>query len=258
MKTDFLGVQVEMITCEGLIDKVVEFAFSAKHRMITYFNADCSNIAFQDTDYRRILNSLDIVYADGMSVVWGSRFLGRGVPERVNILDFSEKIFNRLAAEKIKAYFLGSSEKIVYGVVEKLKTKFPSINIAGFHHGYFTALEEENIIAEINRLKPDILFVCMGVPKQEKWAFEHLKNLEVGLCWVTGSGMFDNFSGFKSSAPRWMGKVGLEWFYRLASEPRRLWKRYLIGNPFFIYRLMKYKIRGLSSGRTPEASVRSD
>ena len=118
MKTDFMGVQVEMITRDGLIDKVVEFAFSGKRRMITYLNADCSNIAFLDEDYRRILNSLDIVYADGISVVWGSGFLGRGVPERVNILDFSEKIFNRLAAEKIKAYFLGAAKRSSTGLLK--------------------------------------------------------------------------------------------------------------------------------------------
>jgi N-acetylglucosaminyldiphosphoundecaprenol N-acetyl-beta-D-mannosaminyltransferase len=202
------------------------------------------NVAFTDREYNKILNLSDIVYADGMSVVWASLFLGRPLPERVNVFDFSEKIFKKITEKDIKLYFLGGREAVVRRAVENLRKEFFSINVLGFRNGYFTDLEGKEIIKEINALRPNILIVGMGIPKQEKWVFKHLDELEVNLCWIAG-GIFDNLSGSIRTAPRWMGQIGLEWLHRLCQDPRRLWRRYLIGNSLFIYRVLEYKVRSL-------------
>jgi len=245
IKTDFLGIKVNVLTKDELVDRVLEFALSGKRKVITYLNAHCVNVAFTDGEYKKILNLSDIVHADGMSVVWASLFLRRPLPERVNIFDFSDKIFEKITEKGIKLYFLGGRKAVVRRAVENLRKEFFSINVLGFHNGYFTDSEGKEIIKEINALRPNILIVGMGIPKQEKWIFKHLDGLEVNLCWLAGSGMFDNLSGSIRTAPRWMGHVGLEWLHKLCQDPRRLWRRYLIGNPFFIYRVLECKVRSL-------------
>ena len=248
-KLDFLGVKINALTKDELVEKILEFAFLGKRKTITYLNAHCANVAFNDREYKKLLNLSDIIHADGMSIVWASLFLGRPLPERVNISDFSDKLFKKIIEKRINIYFLGSREEVVYKAVENLRKKYRLISVAGFHHGYFTDLEEKEIIKEINGLRPNILIIGMGVPKQEKWIFKHLNELEVNLCWSAGSGMFDNLSESIKDAPRWMAHIGLEWLHKLCQEPKRLWKRYLIGNFLFVYRVLEWKIKALFFGK---------
>ena len=239
---DFLGIKVNALTKDELVRKILEFSVIGRHKMITYLNAHCLNIAFKDEEYKRILNLSDVVYADGIGVVLVSKFLGNPLPERVNIFDFFDLLFREITNRKLGLYFLGAKEITVRKAVDNLKKKFSSIMVLGFHHGYFQDIEEREIIDEINNLKPNILIIGMGVPKQEKWAYYHLNKLEVSLCWMAG-GMFENLSGALKNPPKWISHIGFQWLYRLFQEPKRLWRRYLIGNFIFVYRILKWRLQ---------------
>ena len=242
-KIDFLGIKVGVLTIDGLIEKVLEYARIQKRKFITYLNAHCVNVSFSDPAYKDILNSADIVYADGISIVFSVRLFGNSLPERITDLDFFDRLVGYAVAKEISFYLLGGKPFVGQKVAERLRKTFPDIRILGSRHGYFNDSEEEGIIQEINTLKPNILLVAMGVPKQEKWIYKHLNKLEVNVCWAIGT--FNDLTGLEKRAPRWMLKAGLEWLYRLYQEPGRLWRRYLIGNFVFIYRVFESKIKSL-------------
>lgn len=132
---------------------------------------------------------------------------------------------------------MGSTEK----VKEKLQQKIPSLNIVGEYHGYFDKENNKEIVNKINNCRPNILLVGMGTPKQEEWIYQNHYHLNVSLCWAVG-GLFDFISGKIKRAPLWMLHCHLEWLYRLCQEPKRLWKRYIVGNLKFIYRVLKFKL----------------
>lgn len=235
----FLGIKVGVLTLNALVQEILECAISGKSKFITYLNAHCVNLACLDKEYRIILNSADLVYTGGQGVVWAARFLGRPLPERVNILDFFDKLIPEFKKNKITIYLFGGTREVVKKAERKLQDS--GMEVIGSSDGYFNKTEEAEVIRTINVLKPDILMVGMGVPKQEKWIFSHLKELDVHLCWAVGAA-FDWLSGYRKRAPNWMIKWGLEWLHRLCQQPNRLWKRYLIGNIVFICHVLKWKI----------------
>lgn len=237
---DFLGIKVGALTKEEIIKKILEFALSGKAKFITYLNAHCLNLSFKDCKYKKTLEKADLVYAGGQSIVWASRLLRSPLPERVNILDFFLDLAKEIRISNISIYLLGGELFIVKKTEEKLKKM--GLKILGSHDGFFSEAEEKCILNEINSLKPDILLVGMGVPKQEKWIYKYLNELDVRLCWAVGAA-FDWLSSQRKRAPLWMVKCGLEWLHRLFQQPNRLWRRYLIGNIVFIYRILRWKIQ---------------
>lgn len=241
-RVDFLGIKVSVLTTDEVVEEILEFALRGRYKMVAYLNANCVNTSFSDKDYRGILDQLSILYPDGKGVSWASRILKKPLPKVSYITDLFGKVAQVSLRQDISFYFLGGKPHIIQKAADNIKNKFPGIRILGLHHGYFNYEEERNIIEEINLLKPHILLIGMGVPKQEKWMYRHLNELEVNLCWGVG-GMFDNLSDFLPRAPAWMSDIGLEWLYRLFQEPRRLWRRYLISNFIFIYRVLKWKLR---------------
>lgn len=237
---NFLNIKVAALTLDEIVEKILEYALTGKGKFITYLNAHCVNMTFADFEYKKILEKADLVYAGGQGVVWAARFLGNHLPERVNILDFFDRLVKELKEKEITIYLLGGTQDVVKKTEQVLKDK--GLKILGSRDGFFDKIEEKEIIREINTLKPDILMVGMGVPKQEKWIYTHLNELDVHLCWAVGA-VFDWLSGQKKRAPEWMMKCGLEWLHRLYQQPKRLWKRYLIGNIVFLCRIFKWKIK---------------
>jgi len=236
---NFLDININAITRNEIADKILKFAVTDNPKFITYLNAHCVNISFVDSEYKKILQEADLVYVGGQGVVWASRFLGILLPERVNILDFFDMLVRKLREKGVTIYLLGGEKEIVKKTERVLKNK--GLKIVGARDGFFDKREEGRIIQEINMLSPDILMVGMSVPKQEKWIYSNLAELNVNLCWAVGAA-FDWLSGYRKRAPEWMVGSGLEWLHRLYQQPKRLWKRYLIGNGIFIYRMLKYKI----------------
>lgn len=240
-----LGVNVNNVSLSQIVNVLIGFAKAPGPKTAFYLNAHCANVAYTDSEYREILNNSDLVYPGGQAIVWASRFLGPGLTERVNILDFFEPLAAELKQKSLKVFLLGGEESVVKETENKLKEK--GINIVGSYHGYLSAQEEKRVLSTIKELKPDILIVGMGVPLQEKWIDKHKAELGVNLCWGVGAA-FDWLSGERKRAPKWMIRAGLEWAHRLYQQPLRLWRRYIIGNPLFLYRFIVYKIKRKTCG----------
>ncbi len=213
-----------------------------KPKFITYLNAHCFNVSETDKEYHAILKKSDLLYADGQSVVWASGLFGNKLSERVNAGDFILNFFHICSEKKIKIYLLGGKEEIINSAVNNFKNIIKDLPLTGFRNGFFKKEENETIINNINNADPDILIIGMGVPCQEKWLAENIDKINVKVAWCVGA-LFEYFSGYRKRAPVWMRKIGLEWLFRLALEPSRLWKRYLVGNLLFVMRVFKWAMK---------------
>jgi N-acetylglucosaminyldiphosphoundecaprenol N-acetyl-beta-D-mannosaminyltransferase len=233
--------------------------FIKKHNSTTISAYICiSNVhmcmeTFDSERFREVINHADMVIPDGRPIYWAQRLLGHKDAEQVRGQDVMNAICELSNTTEIKiGLYGGSSDEVLQQVITKLKNKYPLIKIVYSYAPPFrqlTAGEDEIVSAQINRSNVDILFVGIGCPKQEIWMAEHKQHLQ---CVMLGVGAaYDFIAGTKQHAPRWIQKIGLEWLFRLASEPKRLWKRYLKQNPRFIYHFTKQLIKHkLSSNKS--------
>ncbi len=233
---NILGVEIDRLTIKEMLDKVEGFIGEKLAHEIYYVNSDCINRFFLDKKYRLIVKNADLVYPDGMGVVWASRFTQAPLKERVNLGDFLPQLCSLCAQKGYSVYILAGAEGVAQEAANNLRKNFPGLNIKGVHHGFFDEKEESAIIDEINALRPDVLLVGMGVPKQEKWIHRNKRRLNTAVLWGVGA-LFDYYSLRIKRAPVWMRQTGLEWLFRLGLEPSRLWRRYILGNIFFIWRV---------------------
>ena len=195
----------------------------------------------RDLKLRQSVNSCDLINADGQAVVWASRILGQPLKERVAGIDLMENLVELAYNKNFKIFFFGAKEEVVSSVVKKYKIKYSKDIIAGYRNGYFNKEDEGHIAQQISDSGADILFVAISSPTKENFLYNNKETLR-GVNFIMGvGGSFDVVSGLVKRAPLWMQKIGMEWFYRFAQEPKRMWKRYLIGNIKFIW--MVYKAR---------------
>jgi N-acetylglucosaminyldiphosphoundecaprenol N-acetyl-beta-D-mannosaminyltransferase len=180
-----------------------------------------------------ILRSAQLVNADGQSIVWASRLLGDPLPERVAGIDLMSSLLDVAEAEGFRVYFLGARPDVLDRALVNLRMQHPQLVVAGAHHGYFDASDNEEICNHINSAGADMLFVAMSSPRKEYWVAEHAHLLEVALIMGVG-GALDVVAGVVVRAPRWIQDAGLEWAFRLFQEPRRMWRRYLLTNTRFV------------------------
>lgn len=184
----------------------------------------------------------DIINIDGMGVVWGARLIGHKVPERVAGVDLFHNLNAMAEVEKFPVFFLGATEEVVQRTAEVMQAKHPNLNIAGYHHGYFWD-DEESLVKLVKDSGAKLLFVAITSPKKEN--FINKWRDELGVDFVMGvGGTFDVVAGKVNRAPKWMQDNGLEWFYRIVQEPRRMWKRYAITNSKFALLLVWAKLKG--------------
>jgi N-acetylglucosaminyldiphosphoundecaprenol N-acetyl-beta-D-mannosaminyltransferase len=193
----------------------------------------------KDLVLRESVNNSDLINADGQAVVWASKFLGKPLKERVAGIDLMENLVNIAAKKKYKIFFLGATEAVVSKVVEKYSQIYSKDIIAGYRNGYFNSAEEHQIANHISESGAQILFVAISSPKKENFLYQN-KNLLKNVNLIMGvGGSFDVITGKVKRAPIWMQDIGMEWFYRFLQEPRRMWKRYLIGNSKFVFLVLK-------------------
>lgn len=194
-----------------------------------------------DMQLRESVNESDLINADGQAVVWASKVLGKPLKERVAGIDLMVNLVELAHKKKYKIFFFGAKEDVVAEVVKKYINQYSSDIIAGYRNGYFNKNDEQNIAKQIAESGANILFVAISSPTKENFLYEN-KTLLQEVNFVMGvGGSFDVVAGKVKRAPLWMQDIGLEWFYRFIQEPKRMWKRYLVGNTKFILLVLKEK-----------------
>jgi N-acetylglucosaminyldiphosphoundecaprenol N-acetyl-beta-D-mannosaminyltransferase len=238
-----LNARIDNLSMQETLDQVVQ-AISQKtqlHHVVV--NAGKLVAMKDDLQLRESVNSSDIINADGQAVVWASRLLGKPLKERVAGIDLMEQLVILAAEKKYKLYFLGATPEIVRKVVDTYSGMYGPDLIAGYRDGYFSESQEREVAAEISKTGANILFVAISSPKKENFLARNKEVLgPVNLIMGVG-GSFDVIAGKVKRAPAWMQHSGLEWFYRFMQEPRRMWRRYLIGNAAFIKMVLQEKFR---------------
>jgi N-acetylglucosaminyldiphosphoundecaprenol N-acetyl-beta-D-mannosaminyltransferase len=191
---------------------------------------------------KRSVNESDLINADGQAVVWASKILGNPLKERVAGIDLMINLVALAHKKQYKIFFFGAKEEVVKSVVDKYTDQYSSNIIAGYRNGYYKKEEEQEIARQISNSGANILFVAISSPTKENFLYQNKKLLKKVNFIMGVGGSFDVVAGHVKRAPLWMQNIGLEWFYRFAQEPRRMWKRYLIGNIKFITLVIKSKL----------------
>jgi N-acetylglucosaminyldiphosphoundecaprenol N-acetyl-beta-D-mannosaminyltransferase len=195
--------------------------------------------AQDDPELAEVIASCDLINADGMAVVWAGRILGVPVPERVAGIDLMEALLGRSGERGWRVYLLGARQDVVEEVVRREVSRHPRLDIVGYRNGYWSPGEEASVVHEIAQARPDVLFVAMSSPKKEHFVGRHKDDLAVPFVMGVG-GSFDVVAGRVSRAPLWMQRAGLEWAHRLLQEPRRMARRYAVGNTRFILLVLRH------------------
>lgn len=234
------GVRVDSFTEAALIDHVIAMARRDGVEVAVGVNAHVCNLARKDDRLRALLAD-STTYADGQSVVWAAKILGGSLPERLATTDIAEPVLRAAAAAGIPVYFFGAADGVAERAAEILRAKIPGLRLRT-HHGYVAADEVDAVLDDMSAHGTGILFVGMGDPAQQLWVDAHRDRLPPAV--LTCGGLFDWLSGSNKRAPDWMIRAGLEWLWRLMIEPRRLAKRYLLGNPSFMAAVALQKLRG--------------
>lgn len=194
-----------------------------------------------DSALKSVVLACDIINIDGMGVIWGARFLGYKVPERVAGIDLFFELLKLAEKTGYSVFFLGAEESVVKTAVNNLRKRLPKLVVAGWHHGYFWD-EEEKVVELIQSSGATMLFVAISSPKKEQFIDKWKDRLGVKFVMGVG-GTFDIVAGKTKRAPLWMQQCGLEWFFRFLQEPGRMWKRYLVTNSHFFWMLLKAKFQ---------------
>jgi N-acetylglucosaminyldiphosphoundecaprenol N-acetyl-beta-D-mannosaminyltransferase len=234
-----LGCRMHIATMQETIDLIHCRIKSGKFTQHVVVNVAKLINMRTDEELRRSVNDCEIINIDGMGIVYGAKFLGYPVKERVTGIDLFIELVKVAEQESYPIFLLGAKEFVVEKTVKVLKLKNPKLKIAGYHHGYFWE-DEERVVNEIASSGAKLLFVAITSPKKENFINKWKENLNIDFVMGVG-GSFDVIAGEVNRAPRWMQNNGLEWFYRVLQEPRRLWKRYFITNTKFLYLILREK-----------------
>jgi len=246
------GVPISSVNIDHACEVVDQWIIERKKAYVCVAPVSTIVDSQLDNDYKQVLNGADMITPDGMPLVWVAKFMGNREVERTYGPDLMMALCGKGQDQGRKHYLYGGTESTCSLLRNVLKRKFPNISILGHYAPPFRpqhTQEDEQVIEQINRANPDILWVGLGSPKQDFWMQEHRERLNVPVIIGVGAA-FDFIAGVKKQAPRWMQRSGLEWFFRLCSEPKRLWKRYLVGNIRFVYLLMKYGLKAKLGNRT--------
>lgn len=233
-----LGVSISNLSIEDSLERIKTAIDSDTATQFAFVNPDCLNKAYKDQKYTDTLNKLPTVFADGIGIRIACKQLGIGLRDNINGTDLFPLICAQAVEHDHSIYFLGGAPGVTDTMVEKLRERFPALNVAGHRHGFFDEHETPAVIDEINASNADIVLVAFGAPLQEYWLNQHHDALNATVRMGVG-GLFDFYSDRISRAPRWLRDIGMEWTWRLLQEPGRMWRRYLVGNPLFLYRVRK-------------------
>ena len=236
-----LNTLIDVLDVSQTIDIVEQYVHSKTPLHLMGVNADKINELNKNGRMRQIVNSCGIITADGASVVMASRFLKKPLPERIAGIDLMERLIALSEQKGYSVYFLGAKQTVVEKVVQVFHQKYPHLNITGFRNGYFKESEWPMISIQLKEKNPDFVFVGITSPLKE-YLIEYLQDDGNQCVFMGVGGSFDVLSGNIARAPLWLQKMNLEWLFRMIQEPRRLFKRYFVGNWIFIKSVIKEKI----------------
>lgn len=231
-----LGVPVHPLTMNESVTVLEEKLQKKEQAFVVTANAEIIMMCQQDKEYNNIVSEqADLVLPDGAGAVWAGRYLGNEVPERVAGFDLYNQLLKLSADKGYKAYFFGGAPGVAEAAKNKAEELYPGVQIVGCRNGYFTEAEEEVIIKEINDVAPDMLFVALGAPKQEKWLVKYRNQLKPRVLMGIG-GSFDVLAGKMERAPKWMQEASLEWAFRLYKQPSRFMR--MLALPKFVLKVI--------------------
>ena len=229
---EIFGVPVAPVTLGAALNMIDQAVRSKSRLQIGVVNAAKIVSMQRNDELRADVLSSDVVFADGMAVVWAARLLGHPLPERVAGIDLMIGMLERGNAAGYRVYCLGAAPDVLQRVVSRIGRDYPGVKVVGSHHGYFNNHEEATVARDIADSRPDVLFIAMTSPKKERFLSKWGRELDVPVCHGVG-GSFDVVAGHVRRAPKMWQRLGLEWLYRVKQEPGRLWKRYLMTNSAF-------------------------
>ncbi|OGT30013.1 MAG: UDP-N-acetyl-D-mannosamine transferase [Gammaproteobacteria bacterium RIFCSPHIGHO2_12_FULL_35_23] len=237
----FFGIRLSLLTKQETVAMILN-AIANQHSL-SHCVVNVAKLvnAQHDEHLRSAINQCDLINVDGMGIVWGARFLGIQVPERVAGIDLMLALLKEAELKAWSVYFLGAEAGVLKLAVQNIRQQFPQLNIVGWHHGYFKDNELE-VVSLITAVKPDLLFIGMSSPYKESFINRYSAKLKIPFLMGVG-GSLDVMAGKVKRAPKWMQQLGLEWLFRLSQEPRRMWRRYLVTNAIFLYMLGKAKLQ---------------
>jgi N-acetylglucosaminyldiphosphoundecaprenol N-acetyl-beta-D-mannosaminyltransferase len=208
-------------------------------RRVMYVNAHVLNQSCAIPALRDALERAELVYCDGYGVRLAAKALDVEIPHRMTGADWIWGLAALCELAGQSVYLLGSEPGVTAEAARRLERWYPRLKVAGTHHGYFDigSAHDDRVVEDINARRPDIVLVGMGTPKQELWVQRNAERVDTDVLWTVGA-LFDYVSGRVPRAPGWLADNGLEWIFRLAIDPQRMWRRYLLGNPVFISRVM--------------------
>lgn len=236
----FMNTYVNAVSMQQTIDYVEQIIAERNPIQHVVINASKINLMESDSKLAEIVNSCPLINADGASIVWAAKRLGVSLKERVTGCDLFQELVMVAAKKGYKIFLFGAKEEVVTKVKEIYEKKYSDIQIVGYRSGYFKEVDEAEIVKQMRDSGADMMFVAFSSPKKEYWVNKYINELNIPFVMGVG-GSFDIVAGVTERAPKWWQNHGLEWLYRFIQEPRRMWKRYIIGNAKFVALTYKYK-----------------
>jgi N-acetylglucosaminyldiphosphoundecaprenol N-acetyl-beta-D-mannosaminyltransferase len=236
------GCPVDVLSLKSAIERADALIRAEQPARLGAINAAKLMSMEKDPVLAHAVSDCEMILADGVGVVWAALLLAGIRMRRVPGIDVMEGLVALAARQGYGVYFLGARQEVLSEMIRRLQARFPGLQVAGSHHGYFKREDEPALVASIRESGARILFVGMGTPAKELWIDRNFRATGVHLSMGVG-GSFDVFAGHVKRAPGWLQRLGLEWFYRFLQEPRRMWRRYFVVSLRFLVRVVAHALR---------------
>lgn len=250
-----LGVKIDDLASDEVVGRIISVIGSASRMIVANVNIYALNLAFEQPWLRSFFNSSEITFCDGFGVKWGAALAGQRIEHRISPPDWIDLLAREAAHRKLSLYLLGGQEGVALEAGRRLVERHPGLRLVGCANGYFDKAQagpgNRAVVAQINHARPDILILGMGMPIQERWLQDNWGGLEANVA-ITAGALLDYMSGAKRRPPKVLTDHGLEWLGRMFVEPGRLWRRYLIGNPLFFWRLLRERFGARRIGQSSD------
>lgn len=241
LNVHLLGRRITCMTAQAILDEIFCSCIEKKKIVVSSYNVHSFNLSMQLPWLYDFQQSADIAMNDSMGLLIALRWLGVDLPieQRVSYTLLTPRLLEMCNTQALSLFLLGSRPDVLLQAQQNIRNHYPRILLSG-HHGHFDMTDPEQnqaIVSKINQFQTQILLVAMGMPRQEQWVVEHQPNLNVNVLMSSGGAIIDRLAGMVPDCPEWLSNLGLEWFFRLCLEPRRLSMRYLLGNPAFFLQI---------------------